>query len=1098
MPLPRILYLLLACTGASSLIFEVVWTRLLLRILGANVFSTGCVLAAFMTGLAIGGWLTSRVFSRRQPYRVWAIAEAVCGISGAIMPFVLASDWVQTLSASVLPAESNESSLVARFFLAFLLLLIPTTAMGMSYPIAVQILKAQTQREHSGALYSSNIAGAFIGAVFGCFFLLPLVGSSAASALSAMLNLLVMAILARAAKKATLKAESPVSAEAESQNGTKPEGAVAILLVSALSGAGVMMLELAWSRVFASAFGSSVYSSGIVFAFVLAGLSAGAAMAPAVLSRHINLLKVLWAALVGTVMVIYLTARLPEMLGYSATLLSSLGLKEQTSFVLSRCLPAAVMIFPATAFIGTIFPFLIHGKEPAQVRRVYVSNCLGAAAGALLGSVVIMPWCLQQFHFGMLAFMVVALLLFAACAVIIAIVQKTKMQAGTTIVLVGLIAALLMLVPPGLDERLYSAGWGYLEPSLMTRAESLKRALPEVLFYKEGLNSTVSLTVSGNSISLRTDGKVESTLPVDPYLVCVGADIATHTMLGALPVILCSDPENALLIGYGSGLTADAMLSFGLLKSLDVAELEPAVVDAADYLKKYRSPYFDSTSAMRPDLILNDGRYVLSSSRKTWSVIACQAAEPRTTGAADLYTKEFWQLVRSRLSPNGICSQWLQLYAMPSDEVLRVIKTFQSVFPKTYACHVAGAGEIILVGMKDDDPVPLAQVEARIRRSCSNSALLPFSGVTSGAELLALFKSNPENISVLTRQSTLNRDDHSKLEFECGYLLAGNEELIERNLSRLLGGELDRTGSQSTVPFDFLDSSGDPRLVSKVAIAMAQQAASGALGSEQSQRTAQALAALGLKNPCSQTRWNATLINQRERAASVKTLNSLKNSQQGNLADSLAIAQCNFILLDSRLPGKASIDSALSVLQDDASWEKTDLHTRAGADLIKAWSSLRVGEMLHGFQQASQALRDRPEWPAALNCRLAAVELSSDTFLPLLHESLLVEPWNESTHLIATRYFLERQEMKKALKHAINNAMCSGRGDGFILLLNAHPNLLSEVLPLYERFAAGDQRLLKIRQARLDTHTVAAITRQAEQQISDSRVSGYKKLGFPW
>lgn len=1086
----RMLYLLFFVSGMSSLIFEVVWMRLLLRTMGANVFSTACVLAAFMAGLAAGGLLSSRRTVQERPLRSWALAEFLCGCIGALLPFLLTGDRIEQLAVFVPLDGLDWVSGAARFFLAFVVLLVPTTAMGTGYPLLLKYLRQQSERDHSKTLYAFNVTGAMLGALSGGFLLLPWLGVKCTSLIAAGMNatifMFVFFQIQRQNSSAPLQTEI-VSVSSSSSPAGPPGQAVEALVV--LSGVGLMLLELCWTRIFSTAFGSSVYSSGTVFFLVLTGLACSAIIASRLRGRPPSLSLVMLSCGFVIALTSHLFGFLPAQLLNVTRVLVQSGLNQNETFILSRLLLAIPLVLPASVLAGLVFPLAVSGTSPAASRRLYIASCVGSALGAIAGGGILLPLLLAKMDQGIGACVVFSACIFTAGGIMFGIVRSGEKPKITGSALVAGLTLLCLIMPPGQNKGAFTSGVCYLDLKTMLEEKTSRFVPPDLEYYKEGLNATIALSTVGNTISLRTDGKVEATLPRDPLLIAPGCDLSTHALLGALPLVLNRKPDHALLIGYGSGITADAMLSFNLLQSLTVAELEPSVLEAAQLLKPFRAPFFPSSSAISPVFRINDGRYVLAATRQKWDVIACQTAEPRTAGAADLYTREFWQLVRSRLNEGGVCSQWVQLYAMPESELQVLVRTFRSVFPNAYICHVPGAGEIILIGMTGTDKIALKQINDRIQRANTNSTALSFSGITSGADLLSTFKVGP-NTPPVCGPGKLNVDDSSALEFVCGLFLSAQEDLIAHNYDSLLKRA---SNPGKDLPFDFLLEAADKRLLSEVAVSLIRQSNSGAFGSVQDAALARVFASEALAVRSRQTLWNQALVLLKGSAATVTTLEALQQAPCSTSADHLAIAQCLFA---AAVEGKGlpDVEKSLSLAASAPDYQRSI----AEANLLAGWVALENNHQSNADSSFGNALQTRTGWAPALLGRLLSMRFADKGFANALGRALTTDPWNAANHFIATKYFLQRNDLELARLHAVNCAALSGSVDAFLLILARDPSALPSMLPLIERAASADVRLPELKRIASDRNAVQRFASQAESRISGNLVSGYNKLGFPW
>ena len=161
-------------SGASGLVYEVVWTRQLTLVFGSTVFATSTVLTAFMAGLALGSYYFGRMADReRRPLRLYAILEAGIGVFALIWPLLLSAlNAIYVLAYRGLGAEFYSLSLI-RFALSFLVLLLPSTLMGGTLPILSRFFVNRLEKLglNVGTLYALNTFGAVVGCIAAGSFL---------------------------------------------------------------------------------------------------------------------------------------------------------------------------------------------------------------------------------------------------------------------------------------------------------------------------------------------------------------------------------------------------------------------------------------------------------------------------------------------------------------------------------------------------------------------------------------------------------------------------------------------------------------------------------------------------------------------------------------------------------------------------------------------------------------------------------------------------------------------------------------------------------------------------------------------------------------
>jgi spermidine synthase len=1095
-----------------------------------------------MTGLALGAQLSSIAFVRRNPLRTWAIATLVCAAFGGILPWFLSGDRLQLIARMIPDGASDALSATLRYLVSFAVLLIPTTAMGAGYPLLVQHLKGadKSPPNVAGELYASNVTGAMIGSIGGSFLLLPSLGIRGASITAIVIDLFLLCSIGFLLQKvqsvptssSTVAQKNATSFTADSplppSKGEPPSNAqppdfsvdndetvvsekhsperlasgtsapIGDFLTVAFAGAAVMIQELVWTRLFASVFGSSVYSTGTVFCLVLAGMASGAWLISR--SRKPNLHTILCLTAAAGLITSYGATFLPQMLLHTSNLVAPLPLSAPLSFTLTRVLVAIPVIIPASLLSGMIFPAVtIRNQAPQAVRKLYVASCIGSGAGALLGGALALPALTTQFAQGLTICATLASLLFA----VMSLTQSNCESRKKFFLPVSAISVCLLSlwIAPGLSARSLAAGICFYDSRTLQQFGNRLLATDVVQFH-EGLNATIAITRSRNTLALRSNGKVEATLPIDSTLIAPGCDLSTHALLGLLPLILHPAPNDALLIGYGSGITCDALSSIGLLKSLTVAELEQAVLSARTALQPSALQYFPNTSRPPVEFKVNDGRFVLAASKKQWDIIVCQAAEPRTAGAADLYTREFWQLVRSKLRANGICAQWLQLYSMPEQQMLQVLRTFQSVFPETRVFHGTGAGEVILIGSPIQLHILEEQLKERINHSNENSYALAYCGVTTPADLVALCKVNPDELNRLTQDSSILLDDTSVLEYACGTLLAPPEELIEHNYQTLTS--LNDTGLLTLVRA----SHDQNRLLSDASVTLARFAATGALGSRQDASLAGRFAKISAEAlPCAQTWLNSFLVKRATEPNEQRNIGRSENgerrgagrserSKPGTPYDALARAQAEFLHVSDSQPLSKQREAEIA-----ESLSNCGLAQLAETSLIRGWTQLSRSSNTAlessdtALEHFTASLSARPRWaPALLGLSLCAS--SSTQPISVCSERLRIDPFDSQAHLLMTRLLIKEKRFDEALNHAVDAAAITGRGEGFIFLL-AKTSAPTQILGLYKQFAPRDARINSFQTLISQPAALAKLAAQWESKWAQTGVSGYNKLGFP-
>ena len=274
-------------------------------------------------------------------------------------------------------------------------------------------------------------------------------------------------------------------------------------------------------------------------------------------------------------------------------------------------------------------------------------------------------------------------------------------------------------------------------------------------YYKEGAAGTVSVRKVAGARSLAIDGKVDASN---------GGDMLTQRLLGLLPTMLHAGPRDALVIGLGSGVTADAVLASDEVRHLDVVEISPEVVEASAYFVRENHDVLRKPAVR---LLVGDGRSHLRLSARQYDVIVSEPSNPWMAGVSALFTREFFEAARARLRSGGIFCQWSHTYEIADTDLQSIVATFASVFPDG-TMWLVGEGDLLLIGSVDPGiEERLSGVAARARMG-SVPALLADVGVPASASpfvLLSLFAGGPRELAQFGNGAVLQADDRMTLEF---------------------------------------------------------------------------------------------------------------------------------------------------------------------------------------------------------------------------------------------------------------------------------------------------------------------------------------------
>ena len=764
-------------SGATSLVYEVLWVRMLILRLGSTSLAISTVLTAFMAGLAFGAWAAGRYSSRiARPLAAYALLELAIAGSAVLLP--LGFEAIDPLYRAVWQQFQPQflTFSLLQFAFTFLLLFVPTAMMGATLPLLSQ---ASVRHPHEvgqrvGALYGINTLGAVLGTLGSGFFLLPALGVTktiwATAAINVVLALAVWYLDRTFQRGETEVPEGQERAQERSRQGLEWQGKwlpMAVLAALLTSGFTSMVYQVAWSRTLSLVIGSSVYGFTIVLATFLSGLALGSL----VMSRWVKHLKgslAWWIVFVQLFIACaaYASSSLVNHLPYYYSRGYHWVEADPTwIYVLSSGL-AALIILPSTFGMGAMFPLVVAFFTTARqevgrlVGNLYSLNTVGAILGAFFGGFVFLSL------LGIRTTLVTAIVINLYVALLVAVVAPCSLRTRvvTCLLPLGLIGAMVAM-PPAWNSLLMSSGmYRYAEylPKDFSDDDfwTLTKGAWELLFYEEGLNTTVTVLGNGKDVLLINNGKVDaSTL----------GDLPTQLLLAHLPLLFHSEPRDVCVIGLGSGITAGSALRHPI-RSLALLEIESAVLAASHYFDRVNH---QPLSDPRTEAIVADGRTYLSMTGRQFDVIISEPPNPWVSGASNLFTREFFETARKSLRPQGILAQWIQLYSLPPNDLGSLLASFTSVFPHVVIFSTVEANDIVVLGSEVPLPIDLPVIQRRLDR-VEVAQDLARAQVHRVADLISYFKIGEEEIRALVARSVLNTDDNLLIEFSAPLTLATN------------------------------------------------------------------------------------------------------------------------------------------------------------------------------------------------------------------------------------------------------------------------------------------------------------------------------------
>ena len=746
-----------AASGLAGLIYEVAWVRTLTLYMGHTTAATSTVVAAFMGGMAAGAAVGGRVAVRLTPRRAligYALLESVVVLMAVALPFALGAS-TPVLKWAYHDGTPGAVFPIVRLLLCLGVLMLPTAALGATFPFAVRWFVSASDRtgQSAGRLYAANTAGAAIGTLGAGFLLIPaigVIGTTLVGVAASVLAIVVVLIVARRTGDEERK-DVPRALKARAKKVDEPPRRWLAGVALALTGFATFLYEITWTRVFSLIIGPSTYAFAATVTGTIAGLAVGSAIGSALAGRVRRPEFPLAIALVAAVLAASWASAYAGAwpLAIAEQLAGSPQAFSQPLF--SHAALAAALVAPTAIGLGIAFPLALEiagardHSVAARLGTVYAINTLASVGGSLVAGFVALPILGLQNTLRLAGSIL-------TCGALVVLVGGTMSRRARVVGLVpAAVAAGLLFWSSPWDRALLASG-GYKYAVHVPKGLDLSTALKAgtLLYYREGPTGIVTVKRLTGELSLAIDGKVDAS---------TGGDMLTQKTLAHLPLLLHAHARTICIIGLGSGVTLGSALVHPV-EGVDVVEISPEVVEASGYFAvENRHALADH----RTRLILGDGRSHLALSKRQYDVIISEPSNPWMAGVAALFTREFFTAARDRLTPDGIICQWAHTYDISNQDLRSIVATFASVFPNG-TMWLVGDGDLLLVGSARslDDRLSniitgwnLPGVADDLSRASMRE---PFA-------LLSLFAGGPRELAEYGSGAARQTDDRMALEF---------------------------------------------------------------------------------------------------------------------------------------------------------------------------------------------------------------------------------------------------------------------------------------------------------------------------------------------
>ncbi len=732
----RILPILFFFSGASSLIFETIFTRLLTYTFGNTAHATSTVLATFLGGLALGAFLLGRWVDRRSPSLwIYGTLELLVGVYCIFIPNLFALLTHAYVALYHLFHLGPAALTATRFLLAAVVILIPTILMGGTLPALARVVSAGRRDFESDVsrLYAWNTLGAALGTLTSTYALMPYLGVRGTIGLACSINFIVFVAAGGLAAWRSPAPSVPqeVPAKLAIYPAFAPRLARAILLLGALfTGAVALAYEVIWTHVLAFLIGNTVYAFGVMLFTFLCGLGLGAQVVARRLRQPDSWAKALTASQMLLALAIFLTLplwnRIPDVFAQGLTKAFEYNFLGVVLLLLARmiwvgvkirrrmgapgfpkaaavelALEAVLLVVPMTANTDPLWKFETTYFVTAELLRFFCAFYLLIVPAVLLG--LSFPLLLNLASHdargvggsvgGIYAANTLGAILGSVLTGFVILpswgsLASLKASASVNLLLGLAFAALLLKMTSARKLVLVAAtvavamvAWASLgnwDARRMSRGSYVYFdpgwPIDRVLYHAEDVQGGLTSVVTvGPTRILLSNGKFQGNN---------SGEVGAQVRFALIPVLFTKAFDRALVIGLGTGSTLRTVASFPFHR-IDTVEIAPHVAEAARlWFEDVNGRVFGRDP--RVHLTIADGRNFLLLSRQRYDLITIEISSIWISGEADLYNKEFYELCRSRLKEHGILQQWVQIHHMRTEDFLVILNTAAHVFP-----HVA-------------------------------------------------------------------------------------------------------------------------------------------------------------------------------------------------------------------------------------------------------------------------------------------------------------------------------------------------------------------------------------------------------------------------
>ncbi|MCL5281874.1 MAG: fused MFS/spermidine synthase [Planctomycetes bacterium] len=759
----KVVVLLFLVSGATGLIYEVVWMRSLGTVFGNTVLAASTVLTAFMLGLALGSWLLGRAADRlRRPLRVYSYLELSLGVYAFAFPTIL----LHVDRFYLWFYQACEPGLcllnLVRFLVSMGILLLPTLLMGGTLPVLSALWTIPVdQRDRGlrtgqsvGLLYAVNTFGAVAGSFLAGYFLIRVFGVSRSIYWTAAANVLIggLALLLSLGIK-----PRRITADPQPDKSRKPLPAVqsnlqtdarvqtVVLLSIFVAGFCALALEVLWTRLLVFVLETSAYAFACMLTSFIFGLAVGSLISSRFLVPRLKN-PIFSLGVVEFLLALSVAGSIPllGLLWHIDLFVIEHWIGPRVSFfadMATHFLDALAVTFVPTLLMGMVFPIAVQVCAPAwdtvsrRVGQVYAWNTMGCVSGSFVAGFLMIPLLGLRYSF----FVVVAVLFVLAASLILWSSRRRRLWG------LSLSASVVIMIVAGLV---------YIDADVFLRTMNTYHYPSKIVFIDDGVTGTVTV----------------HDLPDGDRLIAVdGVDVAgmdlmlrtTQKLQAYAPLLVHPNPQDVVQIGYGSGETCGIGLASGAAH-YSIVDICPGVFTAGTFFQDINRRSYENPRLRK---IIMDGKNFIKLTKEKFDVIMNDSTYPGTTGSSALYTYDHFRACRDHLKPGGVLSCWVPIDLRPED-IQIIVRSFQAAMPHSSLWMVNNClnKHAVLLGTLEPMQLDLKRIGERMSRSDLAADLRGIS-IYSPYDFVDCAVVTEEGLRKLGGEGPLHTDDRPHLEF---------------------------------------------------------------------------------------------------------------------------------------------------------------------------------------------------------------------------------------------------------------------------------------------------------------------------------------------